>query len=198
MERRKLGFICVFFFSNVRFTVASEVFCFCFLHSSILRMHFNLSWVAHYSDWNVTGSWGICQGMLHELFPVPDGQTLLLLSSVLEIACVESVWVSAYTVCGEMKSLQTEGRRMRMGSLNAIVFSCGTVTTYLTGVDVQRQACKSPQKSKRPPFPLVPTSLHMSLANWNIGINWMENHSNPNEDPIFFLILGSAGSKCPL
>lgn len=190
MERRKLGFICVFFFSNVRFTVPSEVF-FSFLHSSILRMHFNLSCVAHYSDWNVTGSWGIWEarrlpGMLHELFPVPDGQTLLLLSSVLEIACVESVWLSAYTVCREMKSLQTEGRRMRMGSLNAIVFSCGTVTTYLTGVDVQRQACKSPQKSNMPPFSLVPTSLHMSLANWNIGINWMENHSDPNAYPNFF------------
>lgn len=51
--------------------------------------------------------------------------------------------------CGEMERLQTEGRRMGMGSLNAIVFSCGTVTIYLTGVDVQRRLAV-PTESKLP------------------------------------------------
>lgn len=72
-----------------------------------------------------------------------------------------------------------EGRRRRKGSLNAIVFSCGTVTIYLTGVAVQRWLAV-PTESKLSPF-LLPTFLHMSLTNWNIGINWMENHSDQTQ-----------------
>lgn len=80
-------------------------------------------------------------------FPVPDGQNSA--SSSWALCCdwlnacpygerVSECFYSIY-VCGEMKRLQTEEEgRMRMGSLNAIVFSCGTVIIYLTGVDVRR------------------------------------------------------------
>lgn len=99
-------------------------------------------------------------------------------------------------VRGEMERLQTEGRRMGMGSLNAIVFSCGTVTIYLTGVDVQRRLAV-PTGSKLPPFPL-PTFLRMSLANWNTGINWMENHSDQTQIRFVFPDLRGQMSECPL
>lgn len=48
-----------------------------------------------------------------------------------------SEWFYSLHVCEEMKKLQME--RKRIGSLNAIVFSCGTVIIYLTGVDVQQR-----------------------------------------------------------
>lgn len=70
-----------------------------------------------------------------------------------------------------------EGRRLRMGSLNAIVFSCGTVTVYLTGVDEQRRP-RPPQNGKLSPSPCANFPfLHTSLGNWNTGMNWMENGS---------------------
>lgn len=132
--------------------------------------------------------------MLCELCPVPDGQNLV--SSYWALcydwlnACpcgqrVSECFYSMY-VCGKMERLQTEGRRMGMGSLNAIVFSCGTVTIYHTGVDVQRWLAVLTE-SKLPPFPL-PTFLHMSLANWNIGINWTENHSDQTQIQFCFQI----------
>lgn len=128
-------------------------------------------------------------------FWVPDGQNLVSSSWALRYdwlnacPCGERVSECFYSyVCGEMKRLQTEGRRMRMGSLNAIVFSCGTVTIYLTGVDVQRRLAV-PTESKLSPF-LLPTSLHTSLANWNIGINWMENHSDRTQIQFCFQICG--------
>lgn len=83
--------------------------------------------------------------------------------------CFYSMYVCMYV---EMERLQTEGRRTRMGSLNAIVFSCGTVTIYLAGVAVQCDGLRSPQKkAKRPPpfFPFCQLVLRTSLANWNTG-----------------------------
>jgi len=46
------------------------------------------------------------------------------------------------------------GGRMRMGSLNAIMFSCGTVTFYLTGVDVRRWLAV-PTEEQPVPFPFA-------------------------------------------
>ena len=116
-------------------------------------------------------------------FPAPDGQNLASSrraprydwlnacpcgESVLS-ECFYSMYVCMYV---EMERLQTEGRRTRMGSLNAIVFSCGTVTIYLAGVAVQCDGLRSPQKkAKRPPpfFPFCQLVLRTSLANWNTG-----------------------------
>lgn len=120
-------------------------------------------------------------------FPVTDGQNLvssywaLCYDWLNACPCGEPVSECFYSiyVYGEMERLQTEGRRMGMGSINAIVFSCGTITIYLTGVDVQRWLAV-PTESKLPPF-LLPTSPRMSLANWNAGINWMENHSSQTQ-----------------
>lgn len=49
------------------------------------------------------------------------------------------------------------------------------------------------KKQTAPPFSFCQHSLHTSHANWNIGIKWMENHSDQNADPIF--VSRSAGSK---
>lgn len=69
-----------------------------------------------------------------------------------------------------------------MGSINAIVFSCGSVALYRTGVDVQRWLAGSPPKRGRaiqtPPSLLLSCqTAPPSLANWTAGTNWMENHS---------------------
>lgn len=91
----------------------------------------------------------------------------LCLSSV--VACVESMWVSAFTVdiyiyvvCGEMKSLKTEGRRMRMGSLNAKVASCGTVTTLPHRSGCATTACGPHMNAKLSPFALCQLSCTCS------------------------------------
>lgn len=198
MKQRK---VCVF--SSVRFTVTSLISGEAILHSSVLQMHFNLSSVVYYGntwlkcDWKVVSQEykrpAVGQGC-YVSFPVPDGQNLassywaLCYDWLNACPCVERVSECIYSryVRGEMKRLHTEGKRMRMGSLNAIVFSCGTVTIYLTGVDVQRRLAV-PTESKLSPF-LVPTFLHMSLANWNIGIKWMENHSNQTQIQFCFQI----------
>lgn len=51
-----------------------------------------------------------------------------------------------------------------MGSINAIVFSCGSVALYLTGVDVQRWLAGSPlrkeaEQTSPPSFALLPNCL---------------------------------------
>lgn len=77
---------------------------------------------------------------------------------------------------------------MKMGSLNAIVFSCGTVTIYFTGVDEQRRLAV-PTEKQTVPFPSANFPfLHMSLGNGTIGINCMENHSDQTQ--ICFQISG--------
>ncbi|KAG7500424.1 hypothetical protein JOB18_017893 [Solea senegalensis] len=81
-----------------------------------------------------------------------------------------------------MKRLQVERRRMRMGSLNAIVFSCGTVTIYLTGMGVQRWLAV-PTEMHPVPFPFCQLLCTRPFTNWNAGKNRMENHSNT--DPVF-------------
>lgn len=72
----------------------------------------------------------------------------------------------------EMERLQTEGGaggfkdgegEGMMGSINAIVFSCGSVALYLTGVDVQRWLAGSPPRKEAeqtsPPPPCSPAKL---------------------------------------
>lgn len=70
---------------------------------------------------------------------------------------------------------EDDGGKMRMSSINAIVFPCGTVTTYRTGVDGPRQPAV-PAEGAACPLSLRPLPQHKSFTNWNIGIKWMENH----------------------
>lgn len=109
--------------------------------------------------------------------------------------CFYSMYVCMYV---EIERLQTEGRRMGMGLLNAIVFSCSTVTIYLTGVAVQCDGLRSPQKKQTAPSSL---SANLSCARPSlIGTlatkNWMENH--PDRAQIQFLLpdlRGQAGDE---
>lgn len=72
-----------------------------------------------------------------------------------------------------------------MGSLNAIVFSCGTITIYLTGVDVQRLPAVPRQSKPPPPSPRSfrwPSRPCPSL----IGMKPVGKSLQPTTDPILF------------
>lgn len=100
---------------------------------------------------------------------------------------------------GEGLGLGRRGELKDDGLINAIVFSCGSVATYLTGVDVRRWRAGPPTSVRRPPKkrgeekqkanqPLFFFCLHFffcQLANWIAGTNWMENQSGRAVDPIY-------------
>jgi len=133
-------------------------------------------------------------------FPVPDGQNSASSSWALcydwlnACPCGERVSECFYGiyVCGEMKRLQTEGR----GEDEDGLIKCYNVLLRYSHLLPHRSGCAamacSPHRRAACPLSLCQLPPHMSLANWNIGIKWMENHSEQT-DPIF--VSRSAGSN---
>lgn len=95
---------------------------------------------------------------------------------------------------GEGLGLGRRGKLKDDGLINAIVFSCGSVATYLTGVDVRRWRAGPPTSSQKrerkaegKPAPLFFCLYFFfcQLADRIAGTNWMENQSGRAVDPIY-------------
>lgn len=99
-------------------------------------------------------------------------------------------------VCGEMKGLQTEGEEDEDG-----LIKCYSVLLWYSHHLPHRSGCAAtacgPHRKQTGPLSSCQLFPHTSLSNWNIGVNWMENHSDRMQIQFCFQICGGSNEQVP-